>query len=208
MSNSYSLLGINKVQLAINLGLTYDKLVRYRHSDINEFAEWKDFIENYVYGENAEGEGYKFAQMSGLPILDRYAELTYYNDDDGIEMYCLLDTLLVTVERSKEIVKNSILGIEGTVKEYINKGDFIITITGTLAGENRYLYPEEKLMSLITLCNVPDSIEVNNSYLNTFWGVNKLVVESFTFSQSEKYSNIILYTLNCLSDSVENSIIT
>lgn len=206
--NSYSFAGINAVQLAINLGAGYDKLVRYRPDDITKYLEDKDFIENVINGQQGVSEGYLKSTLTGLPILNRYAEISYRNDNIGFDKTLLLETLFINVDRTKNIVKNQVMGLNGTVKEFVNSGDYIIRLTGTIASDNKWLYPEDQLIDMIDLCNVEDSISISNDYLNKLFQVDSIVVESFSFGQSERFSNIVAYTLNCISDYSTNKIIT
>lgn len=208
MSNNYSLTGINVAQLAIDSGLGYDKLVRYRPDDISKYIEVKDFIENYVNGQSGVAEGYLVSSLTGLPILNRYCELSYTNDRIGFDKSMILESIFISCERTKNIVKNQIIGLNGTVKEFINSGDYTITIAGTLASDNKYLYPEDQMIDLIDFCNIEDSISIGNDYLNKLFQIDNIVIESFSFSQSDSYSNIVMFTMNCLSDYSDNKIIT
>ena len=195
--DKYSLNNIDKVQLAINLGLGYNQLIKYRPNDPIKFLNHKDFIDDI----NTNPQ-YKRAQLSGLPILDRFVELNYTKENKNYSI--LLDTVLIDVERTRHIVKNEVIGIQGTFKEFINSGDHSITITGTIAGENRYVYDGTALVDLVTICNIEDSIDISNDYLSSVWGIHSIVIESFSLAQSPKFSNIILYTLNCISDYSDN----
>lgn len=208
MSNNYSLAGINAVQLGINLGLGYDKLVRYRPDDISKYIEEKDFIENYINGQQGISEGYLKSTLTGLPIVNRYAEISYKNDKIGFDKSLILETIFINVDRTKNIVKNQVMGLNGTVKEFVNSGDYVIRLTGTISSDSKWLYPEEEMIDFIDLCNVEDSISISNDYLNKIFQVDSIVIESFSFAQSEKFSNIIAYTINCISDYSTNKIIT
>jgi len=206
MSNNYTLKGFDIKKVIGHI--PYDKLVKYRPDDMKKYYEDLDFIMNYVEGQAGIAEGYIRSSLTGLPILNRYGELSYKNDKISFNKSILLETLIINVERTKNIVKNSVLGIDGTIKEFINSGDYIINITGTIASDNKWLYPEEELMTFVDLCNVEDSINISNDYLNKIYNINNIVIESFSFAQSERFSNIVTYSINCLSDNTDNKIIT
>ena len=203
--SAYSFAGVNKVQLAINLGLGYDQLVRYRPDNMENYLIEKDYIENTVYG--GDDDTFLLSTLTGLPILNRYAEISYKDDTIKFDKSLILETLFITCERTKNITKNICMGINGSIKEFVNSGDHIITITGSIASNNKWLYPEDQLRDFIDLCNAEDSINISNDYLNKLWGVDSIVVETFSLAQSEKFSNIVLYTMNCLSDFSTNKII-
>lgn len=206
MSNNYTLKGLKPQDLPI--GMISGQLVKYRPDDFKKYWEDMNFYLDYVEGSAGISEGYIRSTLTGLPILNRYGEISYKNDTISFNKNILLETLIITVEKTRNIVKNSVFGLDGTVKEFITSGDYIINITGTIASDNKWLYPEEELRTFVDLCNVEDSVSISNDYLNKIYNINNIVIESFSFAQSERFSNIVSYSLNCLSDSTDNKIIT
>lgn len=203
--NNFTLKGIDPKELPLRVS---NNLIKYRPDDFKKYWEDMDFYLNYVEGQSGYDTGYLRSTLTGLPILNRYGNLIYKNDKTGFDKSILLETLIINVEKTRNIVKNSVFGLDGTVKEFITSGDYIINITGTIASDNKWLYPEEELSTFIDICNIEDSITISNDYLNKIFNINNIVIESFSFAQSERFSNIVSYSLNCLSDSTDNKIIT
>jgi hypothetical protein len=110
-----------------------------------------------------------------------------------------LDTVLITVNMSKNIHTEAVLGRSGTVKEYISDGDFRINIKGTLVDDNPNSYPLDKVALMRFICAAPEAIKVASDFLGLFL-ITHLVIESYSFSQSEGYRNIQMFDLNCVSD--------
>jgi len=52
-----------------------------------------------------------------------------------------IDTVLMTVSQSKNIITTQIQGKTGTFKEYVNDGDFMIDVRGLLVSSNPNVYP-------------------------------------------------------------------
>ena len=104
--------------------------------------------------------------------------------------------------RSKNIVKTSIAGTDGTVKEYMSEGDYIINLKGVIVGETANQRPDiTKLNSLVAYLKAPLSLPVSCNFLNE-WLITSVVVESYKVGQREGARNIIDVEINMLSDSV------
>lgn len=91
----------------------------------------------------------------------------------------------------------------GTVKEYFSQGDYEVTITGFLFGENligdvEQCFPREDFERLRDYCTSPGGIEVRCEPLQLL-NINYLVVDSFSFPFT-KGNNVLAYELKCSSD--------
>jgi len=104
-----------------------------------------------------------------------------------------IDTVLMDVRMQKNIIKTPIQGRNGTIKEYISDGDYIITISGSISTTERgtkasYGIPEDDVESLINICNIPYPVPVDSSFLNLF-GIDKVVIDDYSFPQEEGFRN-------------------
>lgn len=119
-----------------------------------------------------------------------------------------IDTVLMTVTMGKNIVTTAIQGRNGTVKEYASDGDYVINIKGVLTGIGQNEYPAIEVEALNRLLTVPGTIKLTSEFLGRFGsitpfgieGIQDVVVESFSFPQSEGFHNIQLFNINLLSD--------
>jgi len=112
----------------------------------------------------------------------------------------VLDTCLVTVSQNKTIIKTPIQGRNGTVKEYISDGDYAVTIRGLIASESSKAYPEKEVKNLVDACKVQQEVEIVSTFLNKVFGINDLVIESYSLPQTEGYENMQLFELNGVSE--------
>ena len=110
-----------------------------------------------------------------------------------------LDTVLVTVSMSKNIISTPITGRKGTIKEYITDNDFQVNIKGSLVDDSAGRYPLEQMALLRSICAAPEAIKVTNDFLLLF-SITHLVIQSYNFSQSEGYKNVQMFDLSCVSD--------
>lgn len=119
-----------------------------------------------------------------------------------------LDTVLMSVSMSKNIVKTNIQGKSGTVKEYASDGDFEIDVRGVLVGDGQNVYPSDEVEALIRLLTVPETLTVTSDFLLRFGvispfgveGITQVVIESFSFPQREGFHNAQLFQFKMISD--------
>lgn len=122
-----------------------------------------------------------------------------------------IKTCLITLNNQKAVIKTPVVGRDGTIKTYMNKGDYDISIDAIivasdgdgldLKGVSSYngIYPYGTVHKLINICEAPCPVNIASDYLNQF-GIINLVIDSYEISQEEgKYSQQKV-TLKCYSD--------
>jgi len=111
------------------------------------------------------------------------------------------ETALIEINQTKNIVKTSISGMNGTVKEYMSNGDFIVNLKGVIVGNIANQRPDRNdLNALVAFLNAPLSIPISCTFCEEF-KINSIVVESYKLSQREGARNIIDIEINMISDS-------
>lgn len=128
-------------------------------------------------------------------------------DKQGEKDGLLLQGVLIDINQVKNVVTTEIAGGNGTVKEYVNAGDYNITIRGFIANENPGEFPERRVKLLLSYFNAPVELNVINTYLNNLFFINNIVVTSFNLFQQEGTRNIQFFEANCLSEFTNNVII-
>lgn len=159
------------------------------------------------------GTGIKLgmSQVAGMNIL-RGKQNTYpveVNEDserketliiktdnaNSIELDCKIDC-----STTKNIVSTAINGLNGTIKEWIAEGDVAINVEVTLLGEGSQ-YPTEKVERLTALLRENESLQVENETLNNVYGVERLVVTSWSMTPTKAF-NYQTISFNAVSDKV------
>ncbi len=110
-----------------------------------------------------------------------------------------LDTALIDVSLEKNIVRTQIQGRNGTVKEYISDGDYIISVKALLVSPNMSLSPESAMRKLINLFSVPDSLPIKSDFLQLF-SIYRIVIEKPSFKQVQGFNNMIAVEFSAYSD--------
>jgi hypothetical protein len=126
-----------------------------------------------------------------------YGEI--YKNDDKNENF-KVDTVLIDVSQQKQIIKTNIQGVSGTVKEYISKGDYQITIRGALVSPSSLRYPEEEVAQLKEYLEAETAIGVASRFLDDVFNIQTIVIESFSFPQVEGTQNVQLFEISAVSD--------
>ncbi len=157
-----------------------------------------------------------FRSMLGTPVFTqveikagRYFAIDDIERTTPIEYEgIILQTVLLEVSQPKNIITTSIQGRNGSVKEYISDGDFLITLTGGVIGETEngvikdinQFYPEVDVRRLANIVKVPDSIEIVSEFLE-FFDIRDVVVTNHNFNQLEGTRDFQPFQISMLSDS-------
>ena len=133
----------------------------------------------------------------GTPI---YSNLIFDAEPDTPENESLeFDTVLMEVSMSKNIVKTPIQGRNGTVKEYISDGDYLVAIRGEIVSEYPNVYPKDIVNALINLCQVKHQLAVSSFFLQLF-SVSSIVIERYTISEKLGSRNSVPFSIEAYSD--------
>lgn len=152
-----------------------------------------------------------YQSLLGTPI---YADLTLgdainpnansYTDTSGIVRRfnaITFATVLITIAQSKKIVKTEIQGRDGTIKEYIGKDDYVVTINGILPGSNGR-YPRDDVSSLNQLLDAPITIAAVSWWLQLF-NIHSLVIQDFNIPQLPGDYSQQSFSITALSDAAQ-----
>ena len=151
----------------------------------------------------------------GIPTFDTFSfnasvgnKLSYTASKDfgggtvNIVSPFTFDTSLIEINQTKNIVKTVIAGTNGSVKEYMSEGDFIINLKGVIVGDVANQRPDvTRLNSLVAYLKAPLSIPISCHFLEEL-NITSVVIESYKLGQREGARNIIDIEINMLSDSV------
>ena len=143
----------------------------------------------------------------GTPITDRsywegrFALCTLtFRKEDGAELE--ITDAVAAVSRERRIVCTALTGRDGTVKEYINEGDWAINIViGVQAVRGGVItddYPTEELRQLREFLDEKKPLEVYSAFFDIF-DITKMVIKSYSASQ-ETEANYQAVSISAVSD--------
>jgi hypothetical protein len=116
----------------------------------------------------------------------------------------VLDDCIMTVTQEKNIVETKLQGRNGTVKEYVSDGDYLIDVQASIGGyfvEQKDIedeYPLAEFKALMDLLKKQKTIEVASDWLLLF-DIKSIVIKSYGFAQ-ETHSNVQSFSMQMLSD--------
>lgn len=174
------------------------RLVRFGDGRTGEAPSW-------------EGRGNPInAQDRGVPITDRAwwegryvlcpVKLRAQTDSGTLEVE--LPDAVAAVSRENHIVSTALVGRDGTVKEYIDAGDWSVNLVvgvqsvrdGVIADE----YPGDELRELRQLLDVKSAIEVHSEFLAIF-DITKIVIKNYAATQMTE-ANYQALSISAVSD--------
>jgi len=109
-----------------------------------------------------------------------------------------IDHVLLTITNTKNIIKTAIQGLNGTIKQYISDGDYLITARGAISSESNR-YPADEITDLVNICEIPSEVWVTSNFLSLF-GIEYVVIEDFDFPEIAGFRNRQEFTITMSSD--------
>lgn len=174
------------------------RLVRWGESRKGEAPNWE-----------GRGEAVK-TQDRGVPITDRawwegryvLCPVRLRAQTEGGTLEVELADAVASVSRETRIVSTALVGRDGTVKEYINAGDWAVNLVvgvqavrdGVIADE----YPGDELRELRKLLDVKAAIEVHSEFLSIF-DITKIVIKNYAATQMTE-ANYQAVSISAVSD--------
>jgi hypothetical protein len=180
------------------LGLQYVKPLVYRlngakglSQNIKEFPDQEVEVSSRLSTSTDDAE---LNSYLGTPV---FSDLTLKTNEQDVGLN--IQTVLFDVQQSKNIVKTSIQGRPGTVKEYISDGDYEITINGIIVEPFSSAYPVSQVQDFLRLMRHQDSLIAICPFLQLF-NVYNVVVESYNLPQQIGFQNQQVFSINAISD--------
>lgn len=147
---------------------------------------------NERYTIDSHGYG-KASQLAGLPIyMPVILEKTKPSEEDVI-----LESGVVDFARTRNIVTTVVQGRDSSIKEFINNGDWSISVSGIICKKG-FGYPKDEVVALNQFLEKKQTLSIVHEVLNAL-GIFEIVVTDYSFPKTA-YINCQQYNFNCLSD--------
>jgi len=139
----------------------------------------------------------------GTPVFDdiTFPAGDYINSDGNTVSYqsVSIQSAGVIVSQAKNIIKTKISGRNGTVKEYNSLDDYHIRINAKMT-ELLNIFPADQLSAWMEIAEVRSNVPVVSKLLNQYFGIDKVVVESFDVAPIQGSLNELDINISLLSD--------
>lgn len=162
-----------------------------------------DIYKGKIRSENPDVSPIKRISSLGTSIFSdlKFAD-AYKKTSTGTQLITHkfpIDTVLIDVSQSKNIIKTQISGRDGTIKEYLGMGDYQISIKGIIAGA-RGVYPVEAVDNLLEFLTLNFSVGIISTYLNERYNIDEIVIIDYDVKQSEGEYNMAKFEITAISD--------
>jgi hypothetical protein len=133
----------------------------------------------------------------GTPV---YSNLVFNADPDTPENTNIeLNDVLLNVNQPRNIIVTPIAGRNGTVKEYISDGDYVISVRGVIVSQYKDVYPVEQITALKNLFVLKKAIAVSSLFLLNF-EITEVVVQEWNINEIQGSRNMAELDMTMLSD--------
>lgn len=136
-----------------------------------------------------------FFPGSIFPDLTKFMPLLIKGIDGEDDI--IIDSAIVSFNTSKNIVTTKLQGRDGTVKEYIAAGDYIIEVKGLLT-YNGLRWPRDEAMKLRKFLEAKTSLEIAHEILNAF-NIYEIVITDYNFPVTP-FINVLPFTFSAISE--------
>ena len=150
---------------------------------------------------NSSDEALRMSAL-GTPV---YSDLTLeggtYTNEAGQEFNfgsIYFDTVIMIVDQQKRIIKTSVQGRDGDVKEYIGMGDYTVTINAILAFDNGR-YDRDAVAEVKKMLTAPVSIKCISWFLQ-LWDIDEIVIEGYGVPQQAGQYSMQPFSINAVSN--------
>lgn len=167
---------------------------------VNDLLNADNEIEYKLAQENATSLiaanrefGGELSSQFGLPIFMPLLFEAY--EPEGEEL--LLESAVVEPSSSKKIVMTDLQGRDGSVKEFINNGDYSVTVSGIMCNR-RIGYPIEQVEVFKNFMHQKQSLSVVHELLNLL-GIHQVVITDWKLPKTP-FINCQPYEFTCIQD--------
>lgn len=164
----------------------------------------------YSIGMSGSGQRMNPADYKNLNSLDsvdwegQFVRVPIIIDHSEMRSPLSIDDCIMSVTQTKNIVRTVVPGLDGTIKEFICKGDYEITLNCAVMavdmdGNPIDEYPTDGIRAVVEMCDVADSLEVSSMFLRDVFGITSIVISGYEVEQ-QTYSNRQEIKINAVSD--------
>lgn len=134
---------------------------------------------------------------TGIVLADR---LRFdYGTDEGVASYGLPHESVAEYSQAKNIVKTLLQGRDGTIKEYINLDDWVISIRGFIINYDSLDYPLDQIINMSNFFQLNTRLKVGSDWMSRL-GIKYVITEALKFPVVDGLANAQPYELELVSD--------
>lgn len=167
--------------------------------DEHEDSRFGTPVYDWIFIEKPEFNEYTYNE-----ITKEYNRTPVVKPNNGVlnskrGFYC--EGVIMEANRNRNIVTTQVSGYnDGSIVEFINNGDWNITIRGFVSTNYADVYPTSDVQTLLSYCSAPTPLKVTSKFINEILGVDYIVVMSPNVFQQQGLRNVQFFEINCISN--------
>lgn len=176
------------------LAVSLNRLLRVRsREEYNvELKTATDIVNGFESQTVAARKNYGIGQL-GCPLFQPMTIKAVEGQSDDL----FLDSAVTSLSRTKNIVTTVIQGKDSSVKEFINNGDWSISVSGIICRLG-WEYPMDDVIQFNAFMEAKQTISITHEVLNAL-GIFDAVVTDYTLD-STQHINCQAYSFQLISD--------
>lgn len=154
-------------------------------------------IGGYELGEVFDSDTFSgYDENNHFPGLPIFIPFLFEKIEDAEDDF-LLDSAVIEISRQKNIIITNLQGRDTSVKEFINNGDYSISVSGLICSKG-VGYPKSRVKEIEKFFKAEQSIPIIHEVLNML-GIYEIVITDYALPSSS-FSNIQPYSFNAISE--------
>jgi hypothetical protein len=176
------------------LAISVNRLLRARSKEQYnvELKNVTDIVNGYESQIVNERKSYGQGAL-GMPL---FQPLTIQSTE-GIANDLFLDSAVLQLQRTRNIVTTVVQGRDSSVKEFINNGDWMISVSGIICRVG-WEYPLDEVLLFNEYMSLKRSLPIVHELLNSL-GIYEAVVTDYAINETS-FINCQSYSFNMLSE--------
>lgn len=106
-------------------------------------------------------------------------------------------TALINLSSDKDLILTRVTGRDYSRKELVSNGDLNFSVSGHISSNMPDIYPTNEVQKFRQIMQYKGIIEINNEFLDQ-WGVNKIVIKSFSLPSGEGKKSVQDYSFEAV----------
>lgn len=181
--------------------IVYQKALKQATKEISGYSQVEELQKQEIGNYTVKGDLYDLkdkahsvaSHFDGLPIYQPFL----LEKIGGIKSDLLLDSAILEVSRTKNVVVTQVQGRNSSVKEFINNGDFSIKVSGIIC-EKGLGYPLDLVKQHEEFMKAQVSIPVVSEVMQNL-GIYEIVITDYSYPSSP-FANCQPYSFSAISE--------
>jgi hypothetical protein len=156
-------------------------------------------VYDWIFIQRPEYNEYTFNELT--KTYDKTPVIPPNNKTLNGELGFYCEGVIIEANRQRNIVTTQVSGYnDGSIVEYINNGDWSITIRGFINSKFADVYPRADVQTLLSYCSAPVPLKITSKFINDVLGVSYIIPTTPNVFQQQGLRNVQFFEISCISN--------